>query len=313
MPYSQAVMKPPCNPNGYCCNAYVPPPPATYQQVVPTAKLIEVESHNGSYDMVDSKSSHKSRNLEPSVNDYYKTKTNNEVVNNLIGPVSEQKDSLEDWDYVYRNLESQGYSKDLGERGDLLSPNSLRHNKEPKKVKATNLDETLNNLVISNRSAKTTESFNRKSTDRRKNDDIILVDKENSSASSYDNLQIEEMKKQNKPSTSNNVKTKTLPKEMYNNVTDKVPQNKDDRLIKKKQNVSSPVNPGGKWQCKSCTFLNDPGTDICDICCKSRLVTTEPPMEIGGAECPKCTLVNPKNLKVCQACNGSLENSPTYI
>lgn len=305
-------MKPPCNPNGYCCNAYVLPPPTTYQQVVPTAKLIEVESHNGAFDMVDSKSSHKSRNFESPINDYYKTKTNNEIINNLIGPASDQKDSLEDWDYVYRNLESQGYSKDLGERGDLLSPNSLRY-KEPKKVKATNLDETLNNVVISNRSAKTTESFNRKSTDRRKNDDIVLVDKENSSASSYDNLQVEEMKKQNKPSTSNSIKAKTLPKEMCNNVTDKIPQNKDDRLSKKKQNVSSPVNLGVKWQCKACTFLNDSGVDICDICCKSRVVTTEPPMEIGGAECPKCTLVNPKNRKVCQACNGSLENSPTYI
>lgn len=307
----------PCNSNGYCCNAYVPPSPRTYQQIVPTAKLIEVESHNGaSYDVVDNKSSHKSRNPEPFDNEIYKTsKPNNEIVNNLIDSTSsDKKDSqLDDWEYVYRNLESQGYTKDLGERGDLLSPNSIRRAKESKKIKATNLDEHINNVGVSNKSGKTTESFNRKSIDRRKNDFIPIISKENSSGSSYDN--VDEMKKQNKPSTSNNVKvTKNWPKDSHSTVTDvKTVQNKDDRLVKKKiNNISSPVDLK-KWQCQTCTFLNDANKDVCDMCFKSKVVTSEPPMEIGGAECPKCTLVNPKNMKVCQACNGSLENSPTYI
>lgn len=312
MPYSQALIKP-CNPNGYCYNTYAPPAPNGYQQMVPTGKLIEVESHNGSYDMVDNKSSYKSRNFESPNTEYHKTKSTNEITNNLIDTSSDKKDSqLEDWGYVYRNLESQGYSKDLGERGDLLSPSSIRHAKEIKKVKATNLDEDLNNLVVNDRPLKTSESFNRKSIERRRNDEIALIDKDNSSASSYDNVHAEEIKKQNKPSASNNVIMKNLQKERHN-VTEKVPQNKDDRSNKKKFNASSPPLDSAKWQCKSCTFLNDAAKDICDICCKSRVVTSEPPMEIGGAECPKCTLVNPKNLKVCEACDGSLENSPTYI
>lgn len=306
----------PCNPNGYCCNAYMPPAPCNYQQLVPTANLIEVESHNGSYDIADSnKSSHKPRNFESPINEYYKTKTPNAqgVINNLVDtlPSENTKDSqLEDWDYVYRNLESQGYSKDLGERGDLLSPSSFRNSRDTKKVKATNLDEQMNNWGITSRPVKTSESFSRK-VDGRKKQDLIVIDKENSSASSYDNIH-SEMKKQIKPNTSNSIRSKSSQKEVHNNVVDKGPQNKDDKFNKKKSSISSIVG-NEKWQCKACTFLNEPSKDICDICCKSRIITTEPPMEIGGAECPKCTLVNPKNLKVCQVCGGSLENSPTYI
>lgn len=37
--------------------------------------------------------------------------------------------TYESWDYVYRNLESQGYNKDLGERGNILSPPLERDSK----------------------------------------------------------------------------------------------------------------------------------------------------------------------------------------
>lgn len=194
-----------------------------------------------------------------------------------------------------------------------MSPNSVRRSQESKKIKATNVDDHMNNVVVSNKSGKLTESFNRKSIDRRKNDFIPIMDKENSSASSYDN--VDGIRKQNKSSSSTDIKgTKKWPKEPHSNVIDiKSVQNKDERLGKKKHNnISSPVD-SKKWQCQTCTFLNDHNKDVCDMCCKSKVVTSDPPMEIGGAECPKCTLVNPKNMKVCQACNGSLENSPTYI
>lgn len=304
-------MKPAYNPNGYCYNTFSPPPPCTYQQVVPTGKLIEVESHNGSYEVVDGRSSHKSRPHESPSNELYKTKNNNEITNNIIDVPSDKKDSqLEDWDYVYRNLESQGYSKDLGERGDLLCSNLLKNAKETKKVKSTNLDEHLNNLAVNDKPVKSNESFNRKSVNKNKYDELGPIDKENSSASSYDNVHTEDIRKQNKPTTANNVRLKVPQK--CSNLDDKVIQNKDEKPSKKKQNIPNPVDLN-KWQCKTCTFLNDPKNDICDICCKSKAVTSEPTMEIGGAECPKCTLVNPKHLKACEACGENLENSPTYI
>lgn len=35
-------------------------------------------------------------------------------------PMQDGTGTWESWDYVYRNLESQGYNKDVGERGDIL-------------------------------------------------------------------------------------------------------------------------------------------------------------------------------------------------
>lgn len=311
---NQPILKPTYNSNGYPYNIpYVPAIQPMYQQIVPTGKLIEVESHNGStFDLVDGKSSHKSKNFE-SPNEYYKPIPNHDTSKVLVdAPSSDKKDSqLGDWDYVYRNLESQGYSKDLGERGDLLSPNSIKHMKEARKVKSTNLDDHFNNLIISDKPTKSNEAFNRnRSIDRKKNDEAALID--NSSASSYDNV-AENSKKLNKPGYSNSIKQKTSQLEKQTNVIERPPSNMmEEKLSKKKTNISFPIE-GGKWQCKACTFINNIGKDICEMCCKSRVTSSEPPMEIGGAECRKCTLVNPKNLKTCEACGSSLENSPTYI
>lgn len=68
-----------------------------------------------------------------------------------------------------------------------------------------------------------------------------------------------------------------------------------------------------KWECKSCTYLNDLTKDICEMCSKSRNMDTDQSMEVGGPECSTCTLVNPRSAKLCQACGNDLKNSPTYI
>ncbi|KAJ9574349.1 hypothetical protein L9F63_026004 [Diploptera punctata] len=65
--------------------------------------------------------------------------------------------SFESWDYVFRNLESQGYSKDLGERPDILSPSPERminrNRKEDPPVK--DLEETLMELRLEEYNKKT--------------------------------------------------------------------------------------------------------------------------------------------------------------
>lgn len=56
--------------------------------------------------------------------------------------------TFESWDYVFRNLESQGYNKDLGERGNILSPPLERDSKtlgrvgsrDPKRYMQTTMD-----------------------------------------------------------------------------------------------------------------------------------------------------------------------------
>jgi hypothetical protein len=73
---------------------------------------------------------------------------------------------------------------------------------------------------------------------------------------------------------------------------------------------------GNRWQCSSCTSFNLQGTEICDICGKSRLKGAEqfPLASAGGAQCPKCTLINSKGAKSCAACDRLLRNDDaTYI
>lgn len=68
------------------------------------------------------------------------------------------------------------------------------------------------------------------------------------------------------------------------------------------------------WACKSCTYINSNGDEVCKMCHKSRSLGNEStPLVSGGRECSRCTLVNAKDDMFCNACNTSLADSPTYI
>lgn len=326
MPYPQQVVKP--NVNGYYfANGYPTPAiPPTYQYPVPTGPLIDLEPHNGGYDVID-RSGHKPRHADHN-NDVYKVKDNNELKTSILDKETDKEDSqFEDWDYVYRNLESQGYSKDLGERGDVLSPNSHRPPKDGKRIKETNLDEALNNLMISERPLKVSEAVKRLEQEKRTLPEVSRVDKQITLTSSYENLTSNDVVKKLVLKTTkpiNYAKTKSLPRDRPQTLNEKQLQNsktldvrkpKEDKVGKlvREHNTNEPRSTSSTWQCKTCTYLNDFAKDICDMCSKSRVATMEQPMEIGGAECSKCTLVNPKNLKICEACGASLKGSPTYI
>lgn len=60
--------------------------------------------------------------------------------------VEDGSGTYDSWDYVYRNLESQGYNKDLGERGDILDRSGKRRIPS---TKTAELPEKLNGLTIS--------------------------------------------------------------------------------------------------------------------------------------------------------------------
>ncbi|ELT95106.1 hypothetical protein CAPTEDRAFT_202993 [Capitella teleta] len=72
---------------------------------------------------------------------------------------------------------------------------------------------------------------------------------------------------------------------------------------------------GNRWQCLSCTSFNLQGTEICDICGKSRLKGAElTPLSTGGSQCPQCTLINFKGAMSCAACEQNLgTEEATYI
>jgi spermatogenesis-associated protein 2 len=77
---------------------------------------------------------------------------------------------------------------------------------------------------------------------------------------------------------------------------------------------SSVVSEKNKWECVTCTFLNVPSRDVCEMCGKSKVRGPEVrPLTSGGRECPQCTLVNERGVGTCEACGNSLKDSPTYI
>jgi len=49
----------------------------------------------------------------------------------------------------------------------------------------------------------------------------------------------------------------------------------------------------GTWACSSCTFANEAGAEVCEICGAARP---------GSWSCASCTLLNPQQLEVCNAC-----------
>lgn len=294
MPYAQAV-KP--NANGYYyANGYPSPAILPGYYSVPTGPLIDLETHNAGYDAVDRPGRPEFVN-----NDLYKPKDVKEAKPILDRDTDKEESQFEDWDYVYRNLESQGYSKDLGERGDVLSPNSKL--RDGRRVKETNLDEALNNLHLSDRPLKMNEAVKRLEQEKKPPE----PEKPVTPTSSYENLN--EGLKRPVPKTSkasNYARTKSLPRE-------RDPSGDKQQNSKTLDARRPKAEEKGSWQCGACTYLNESARDICDMCSKSRVVAAEQPMEIGGAECAKCTLVNPKNLRVCEACGASLKGSPTYI
>lgn len=257
---------------------------------VPTGQLIELEPQG--YDTVDtSRQQRQHKN-----NDLYAHKNNSNVIVNNVES-SDKEETFENWDYVYRNLESQGYSKDLGERGDILSALETERNRQ-RKLKATNLDEAMNNLTVSDRPLKINEAlekYKENDRDRRKQEETTKKHSNTTPTSSYENLS---HTNKTKPITKQKVtkeKTKTI----------KI----DAKKAKTTADTKCEVN---KWQCNHCTYLNEECRDICEMCSKSRVIVDQR-MEIGGAQCPKCTLVNPRDSTNCQACEESLKDSPTYI
>ncbi|KAK9880474.1 hypothetical protein WA026_011718 [Henosepilachna vigintioctopunctata] len=310
MSYSSHIMKPQFNSNGYYYSNGLPSQATNYNSTIPIAQLIEVESQNG-YDVTD----RPSNSRRPQMNTEMYANYNEEDLMTQENRVSDKNDTpFENWDYVYKTLKTQGYNKDLGERGDVLSlgiesktkqdyknTEKKKKDKDLKKTKVSNLETSINTLTITNKT-KTNSSDKvikpKKSLDTKSQIEV-------SPASSYDNL-ISGDKKQS-------VKTThlTLPKAKTSNL-DKGAFSKQTSKMTKKEEKNKLKSECHSWQCKVCTYLNSNSNNICEMCSKSKS-NVEDEVEVGGPECEQCTLVNPKDAKKCQACNQSLENSPTRV
>lgn len=64
---------------------------------------------------------------------------------------------------------------------------------------------------------------------------------------------------------------------------------------------------GPTWQCGACTFANQPGNSVCEMCGRSRV--QEQQVSLDGPPCPKCTYVNHSGASHCGVCNLALNDS----
>ncbi|XP_044746002.1 protein tamozhennic [Coccinella septempunctata] len=278
---------------------------------VPIAQLIEVEPQNN-YDVVDRPGHSRSTQRLYNMGDMYANYNGVDLMGRDNRDSDKTDSQFEDWDYVYKKLETQGYNKDLGERGDVLSlgldgrtkmdsksSDKKKKEKEPKKSKLSSFEISMNNLTLSNKSKQNT--LDKTSKQRKTSDSKSQVDV--SPASSYDNLSPNDKKQSAK------ISKLSVSKSKLDNADKSVSTKQTPKPLKKEE---KPKTESSDWHCKTCTFLNKSTRNICKMCSKSRC-NVEEEIEVGGPECENCTLVNTREAKVCQACGESLENSPTRV
>lgn len=324
-------MKPQYPTNGYCyANGYQSSAPG-YGYPVPTGQLIELEH---TYDVPDGHTNRRISITQSTETNRNKNENDYRINNNT--EKEEGSGTFESWDYVYRNLESQGYSKDLGERGDILSSTKERNlaSKEIKRLcKSTDLEETFANLNLIDKPLKTTDPLER----HKHNNKTKESEKRNSNltpTSSYDNLSTTEINSKKHASITNNkaaitATSKTLPRDKTDikiskpstskTIDHRKSQKANDTEKSKIKEIKAKLNgnnnnnnSNNKWNCQACTYLNNSNAEICEMCYKSKTAVSQD-MEVGGSQCPNCTLVNPKDLQKCDACGNTLKDSPTYI
>lgn len=226
-----------------------------------------------------------------------------------------RKDSYDMWDFVYKNLESQGYYKDLDDRDDVLHSDGVRVSKHKTPRQAENED----------------KAHKRRGGNRIETNEIDLV--EINGKGHQDNLSFKKKSSSFDLSDSNRYGTtdaynrdkkhnsQTLPIARTHKSSDQIARIADSlksldvaQMNKEKRDEKKPGAHERAWSCATCTYLNTPDREICEMCAKSRSKGNEDkPLASGGKECPKCTLVNEKDVANCDACQASLKDSPTYI
>ena len=298
---------------------------------VPTGRLIELDMpvSVANYDKLHSrKASH--RISDPDEVDFYKRQSSDGdhydygKADRKSAKSHGERNNYESWDFVYRNLESLGYSKDLGDREDILHKREYdsRPSKQ-KSLKQNDNDEKHSAHRFEKRRSGRTEGNDVDSSmtnGRNYHHDTLPFKKKSSSFDLTDsNRHHMDASSESHLSSSNKDKrhgSQTLPIQRSHRSSDQIAKIadtlKDMELLRPER--GDRTEGRRTWNCGTCTYLNSSTKEICEMCGKSRQKGNEDkPLASGGKECPQCTLVNEKNVSICDACGISLKDSPTYI
>ncbi|XP_076751405.1 PUB and ZnF_RBZ domain-containing protein tamozhennic isoform X2 [Xylocopa sonorina] len=300
---------------------------------VPTGRLIELDMPVSvvNYDKLHNrKASHRISDLDEL--DFYRRQSSDgdhcdyEKIDKKSGKSGTERNSYDSWDFVYRNLESLGYSKDLGDREDILHKRECDSRLSKQKVfKQNDNDEKCNVYrTEKKRSGRTdTNEIDSSMTNGRHHHhqhDTLPFKKKSSSFDLMDSNRYHDASTESHSSPYNKEKrqgSQTLPIQRSHWSSDQIVKIADTLKnfeLSRSENEDKIEDEGMKWSCATCTYLNSLSKEICEMCGKSRHKGNEDkPLASGGKECPQCTLVNEKNVSICDACGISLKDSPTYI
>ena len=223
----------------------------------------------------------------------------------------------ETWDYVYRQLENIGYTKDQGERPDVLA---LLNKVSMARQKTAAAAAASGELAARNLSPQALSplSYEEKELLRQIQDTHISGDDE------IDGVH----RRLRKSSGSDGHHARKHREDKNKSASSGKSSDNHKGSRNKSLRHSRPLSPptpqktknSNRWHCRACTFSNKIKFDICEMCGKSRdspdfggsaAADDESDRASSGSKtttvaCKKCTLVNDRKLKVCQACGASL-------
>jgi len=327
-------------------------PPATPSGLVPTGNLVDISApQNGSA-------------KKNGFHDDQKSNSSNSTLTGQMGPIpttikqleqdnrrktllaeaaaaavnaNEAKNPLESWDYVYRQLESIGYTKDQGERPDVLDLLSkVGMNPQHRKQLEQRLREQ--QMFGFRQSSSETEEERVNNPPRKQSPSPpALPVKGRRSRQKQQELQQTPTPPPTEKPPKLPVKKKPAPPPAPPPKYDAVEYEDDDD--DEEYDFENVVDTSKEWQCEFCTYLNSLEKDVCEMCSKSRrsVASTRSSHEeeefVSGAsqmddpeygeeeseeesdhegeiQCPKCTLYNPEHLNICTVCGASLHKAP---
>lgn len=210
--------------------------------------------------------------------------------------------NTENWDYVMQELDSKGYSKDLGDRGDITS-NTLHHRTRDLDTRSMKHKNVRSHQEMEEKSTRhVNRGFFEESNGRLSR---TLNNKENGKRGLMPDVLLTDLKMESNSTQELNKKVHRNQSKGVTEIMESMKEIRVDGLVEKDKD---------KWNCASCTYLNAQENLICEMCNKSRHKGNEDtPLASGGKECPKCTLINERDSVACIACETSLQDSPTYI
>ncbi|XP_016953485.1 protein tamozhennic [Drosophila biarmipes] len=175
----------------------------------------------------------------------------------LMPKVQEGVGSFESWNYVFKNLERSGYTKDLGDREDLL-------------VQSLDLD----SLAISNGGAAAPPAEKRREATKPTNGEKARTLEKKSGTSRREAKVVQAPAPSPLPNSSS-AGVKKVKSALKTAVVDNRGTGSRHRTgaVPKQPPAVSPqliVTSPNEWSCSFCTFLNPDTKRICEMCCRSK-------------------------------------------